>query len=112
MKYKKYREITNFLLGIESLISTGNENKLISEFYNISIKLSIINIKYTLLDSQLDIIFRISQKIKPKTISNKEGKENSSICRQKRTIYSKYFIVLQSIIKDQDEKRKENTTKE
>lgn len=110
MKYKKYREITNFLLGIESLISTGNENKLISEFYNISIKLSIINIKYTLLDSQLDIIFRISQKLNRKLFRIR--KENSSICRQKRTIYSKYFIVLQSIIKDQDEKRKENTTKE
>lgn len=106
MKYKKYREITNFLLGIESLISTGNENKLISEFYNISIKLSIINIKYTLLDSQLDIIFRISQKIKPKT------KEEKFFNMSAGMIYSKYFIVLQSIIKDQDEKRKENTTKE
>lgn len=109
MKYKKYKEITNFLLGIESLISTENENKLISEFYNIFIKLSIINIKYTLLDSQLDIIFRISQKIKPKTISNKEGKLFNTLAE---TIYSKYFIVLQSIIKNQDEKRKENTTKE
>lgn len=109
MKYKKYKEITNFLLRIESLISTENENKLISEFYNISIKLSIINIKYTLLDSQLDIIFRISQKIKPKTIPNKEGKLFNTL---EEMIYSEYFIVLQSIIKNQDEKRKENTTKE
>ena len=109
MKYKKYKEITNFLLGIESLISMGNEDKLISEFYNISIKLSVINTKYTLLDSQLDIIFRISQKIKPKTISNKKGKFFNMSAGM---IYPKYFIVLQSIIKDQDEKRKENTTKE
>lgn len=109
MKYKKYKEITNFLLGIESLISMGNEDKLISEFYNISIKLSVINTKYTLLDSQLDIIFRISQKIKPKTISNKEGKFFNMSAGM---IYPKYFILLQSIIKAQDEKHKENTTKE
>lgn len=102
MKYKKYKEITNFLLGIESLISTGNEDKLVFEFYNIFIKLSVINTKYTLLDSQLDIIFRLSQKINQKTKLN----TISSM------VYSKYFTVLQSIIKAQDEKRKENTTKE
>lgn len=102
MKYKKYKEITNFLLGIESLISTGNEDKLILEFYNIFIKLSVINTKYILLDSQLDIIFRISQKINQKTKPNTISE----------MIYPKYFTVLQSIIKTQDEKRKENTTKE
>lgn len=101
MKYKKYKEIINFLLGIESLISTGSEDKLILEFYNIFIKLSVINTKYTLLDSQLDIIFRISQKINQKTKLNTIS-----------MVYSKYFTVLQSIIKTQDEKRKENTTKE
>lgn len=101
MKYKKYKEITNFLLGIESLISTGNEDKFILEFYNIFIKLSVINTKYTLLDSQLDIIFRISQKINQKTKLNTIS-----------MVYSRFFIVLQSIIKAQDEKRKENTTKE